>query len=304
MFDWNDARYFLAVARRGSLSSAARQLRVQQSTVGRRLAALEEALQTRLFERTPDGYLVTAAGEAFVDHAERIESEALAVERRLMGSEALVAGSVRVTAPQSFGFTFLVPLLARLRREQPEIMVELVADNFPLSLSRREADMALRLGRPREQPLVMRKLAVVSDGLYAARAYLARRGSVADGGAGHDFIGYGIGFHHAGIIGWVSQRLRAARCVLTVNGSPGSLSAALAGMGIAELPCWLGDPHKELIRVLPEHAFSQDLWLVVHRDLRHAARIRVVSEFFAREMARHAATLAGQLRGKPSGRRR
>jgi DNA-binding transcriptional LysR family regulator len=294
MFDWNDARYFLAVARRGSLSSAARQLRVQQSTVGRRLAALETALDTRLFERTPDGYLVTAAGEAFVDHAERIESEVLAIERRLMGSEALVAGSVRVTAPQSFGFAFVVPLLARLKHEQPEIVVDLVADNFPFSLSRREADIALRLGRPREQPLVMRKLAVVSDGLYASRVYLARRGPVSDGGSGHDFIGYGNGFHNAAIVSWVAQRLRNARCILTVNGSAGTLSAARADLGIAELPCWLGDRHEDLVRVLPEHTYSADLWLVVHRDLRHAARIRVVSEFFAREMARNAPALAGQ----------
>jgi DNA-binding transcriptional LysR family regulator len=294
VFDWNDARYFLAVARRGSLSGAARQLRVQQSTVGRRVAALEAALDTRLFERTPDGYLVTAAGEAFVDHAERIESEALAVERRLMGSEALVAGSVRLTAPQSFGFTFLVPLLAQLRREQPEIVVDLLADNFPLSLSRREADMALRLGRPREQPLVMRKLAIVRDGLYASRAYLARRGSVADGGAGHDFVSFETGFQNAALKSWQAQRMKSAQRVLSVNGSHGSLSAARADMGIVELPCWLGDRHDDLVRVLPQHSFQLDLWLVVHRDLRHAARIRVVSEFFAREMARHAAELAGQ----------
>ncbi|MGZ3439406.1 MAG: LysR family transcriptional regulator, partial [Polyangia bacterium] len=135
MFDWNDARYFLAVARLGSLSKAARHLRVQQSTVGRRLAALEAALDTRLFERTSDGYVATSAGEAFVAHAERIEDEALAAERQLAGHEAVVAGTVRMTAPQAFGFHFVVPLLARLHAEQPDIAFELVADNLALNLS-------------------------------------------------------------------------------------------------------------------------------------------------------------------------
>src|SRR5215470_13978065 len=128
MFDWNDARYFLAIWRGGSLSAAGRHLRVQQTTVGRRLATLEAALDARLFERTPDGYVPTAAGEALVAHAERMENEALSAERELLGHEGQVAGTVRVTAPLAFGFLFVVPLLARLQREQPDIVVEVVAD--------------------------------------------------------------------------------------------------------------------------------------------------------------------------------
>src|SRR5215470_1273417 len=158
VFDWNDARYFLAVARLGSLSKAARLLGVRQSTVGRRIAALEAALEARLFERATGGWAPTPAGEAFAQRAGRIEDEALSAERMLAGREGRAAGTVRLTAPQAFGFSFVVPLLAQLRVEQPDIVVELIAENAPLDLSRREADLALRLGRPEQKRLVTRRL--------------------------------------------------------------------------------------------------------------------------------------------------
>jgi DNA-binding transcriptional LysR family regulator len=296
VFDWNDARYFLAVSRLGSLSAAARQLRVQQSTVGRRLGTLETALETRLFERTPDGYVPTPAGELFVAHAERIESEALAVERQLAGREGQVAGSVRVTAPQMFGFGFLVPLLARLQPQQPNIVVELVAENFALNLMRREADLALRLGRPQQPALVMRKLGIVNDGLYASRAYLESHGPLGDDGTGHSYIDFDETYNHPASAAFVRSRLRGGRCVLKLNGTPGIATAARVGMGIAQLPCWLGDSDDTLVRLKPDHAHPMDLWLVMHRDLRHAARIRVVSEFFVREITRAASQLTGERR--------
>ena len=300
MFDWNDTRYFLAIARLGSLSKAARHLRVQQSTVGRRLAALEQSLDTRLFERTSDGYVATPAGEALVPHAERIEDEALAVERELAGHEEVVAGTVRMTAPQAFGFYFVVPLLARLHADQPDILCELVADNFALNLSRREADLALRLGRPVQQQLLLRKLGSVTDALYVARCYLERFGPVHGDDLGkHLFIGFDETYGRTADGLWFMQRMRGARCVLKINGTPGMMTAVRAGMGIGLLPCWLADPDGELVRVLPEQVHAHDLWLVIHRDLRHAARIRMVSEFFVREFARAAPLLSGR-RGKRS----
>jgi DNA-binding transcriptional LysR family regulator len=294
VFDWNDARYFLAVARLGSLSKAARHLRVQQSTVGRRLAALEAALDTRLFERTSDGYVATSAGEAFVAHAERIEDEALAAERQLAGHEAVGAGTVRMTAPQAFGFHFVVPLLARLHAEQPDIAFELVADNLALNLSRREADLALRLGRPAQQQLVMRKVAEVVDALYVSRGYLERAGAVREDLSGHTFIDFDDSYIRRRTPVWLAQRLRGARCVLKLNGTPGILSAVQASMGIGLLPCWLAARHDDLVRVMPDASMAHELWLVTHRDLRHAARIRVVTDFFVRELARAAPLLTGR----------
>jgi DNA-binding transcriptional LysR family regulator len=304
VFDWNDARYFLAIARLGSLSAAARHLRVQQTTVGRRLQALESALDSRLFDRTSDGYVATAAGEALVAHAERIEDEALAVERTLAGRQGLIAGQVRVTAPQTFGYTYLVPLVAKLRDEQPDIVVELIADNFALNLSRREADLALRIGRPRQPQLVMRKLAVVADAFYASRGYVERRGLVRpDNLSEHDHIGYGEGYLHGPSITFLAQKLRGARCAAKLNATPGIIAAVQADMGIGLIPAYIGDNDPNLVRVLPGELNPLDLWLVMHRDLRHAARIRVVAEFLVRELSRAAPLLAGR-RAPIRGRRR
>jgi DNA-binding transcriptional LysR family regulator len=297
MFDWSDARYFLAIVRLRSLSAAARHLGVQQSTVGRRLAALEAALDARLFERTPDGYVATTAGDALLPHAERIEDEALAVERKVKGREGQAAGSVRVTAPQAFGFSFLVPLLAQLRHEQPDVVVELVADNLALNLSRREADLALRLGRPQQPQLVTRKLGRVADGLYVARSYLAaHRALGGDDWSSCAYIDFDETYTQAHAAAWLRQRSGGARCALKVNGSPGILTAVRAAMGVGLLPCWLGDSDESLVRIRPGESYVSELWLVMHRDLRHAARIRVVADFFVREIARAAPRLLGQPR--------
>jgi DNA-binding transcriptional LysR family regulator len=286
VFDWNDARYFLAVARLGSLSKAGRSLGVQQSTVGRRIGALEAALDARLFERTSEGWQPTAAGLAFAERAERIEDEATAAERQLAGEEGRAAGTLRMTAPQALGFYFLVPILARLRAEQPDIVVELIAENASLNLSRREADLALRFGKPKQQRLVMRRLGEVVNALYASRDYLARAGPVRGGAlGGHTFVDFDAGFVLRETPVWLSQRMRGARCALRVNGTPGIFEAVRAGMGVGVLPSWLADEHADLQRVLPEHALRQELWLVVHHDLRRAARVRVVTQFLVRALA-------------------
>jgi DNA-binding transcriptional LysR family regulator len=299
MFDWNDARVFLAIARHRSLSAAGRHLNVQQSTVGRRLMALEEALGARLFDRTPDGYIPSQAGETLLARAERIEDEVLSAERELLGREGQIAGAVRMTAPQAFGNAFVVPLLARLHAEQPDIVVELLADNTTLSLTKREADLALRLGRPQQPLLVVRRLADVTNGLYASRRYLEKRGRVRDDGlAGHDVVGYEESYQQKQAIAWFEHRTRAGRCVVRVNGSHGIAAAIQADMGVGPLPCWLGDCLPDLERVLPHDGYDQELWLVMHRDLRHVARIRAVAEFFAREMRAASDQLLGRVAKK------
>jgi DNA-binding transcriptional LysR family regulator len=297
VFDWNDARYFLAIARGRSLSAAGRTLHVQQSTVGRRLAVLEGTLEARLFDRTPDGYLLTQAGDALMAHAERMEDEALSAERALLGREGRIAGVVRVTSPQAFGNGFVTPMLARLRDEQPEIVVELVADNANLSLTKREADLALRMGRPRQPLLVIRRLGDVANGLYASRDYLARCGRPRGSDlSGHDYVDYDETYINKEHIAWFRQITRGGRCTFRVNGSHGLEAAARAGMGVAPLPCWMGDAASDLERVLPTASVNNELWLVLHRDLRHVARVRALAEFFGREMRREAPRLLGRPR--------
>jgi DNA-binding transcriptional LysR family regulator len=301
MFDWDHLRFFLAIARRRSLSAAARELHVQQSTVGRRLAALETTVEARLFDRTPDGYLLTSAGEGLLPRAEAIEDQTLAAERELLGRETRVAGVVRMTAPVAFGNGVVVPLLARLREEEPEIVVELVVDHAVLSLTKREADLALRLGRPQQAGLVVRKTGAVTNGIYASTGYLARRGRPRSLELGdHDLVAFDDGGNVTHPMSWLNRRVRGGRPVFRTNSSHGLVVAIAAGIGLGPLPCWLGDETPGIERVLPGEGFSQDLWLVVHRDLRHVARVRAVSEFFARELRRAAPRLLG--RANPSRR--
>jgi DNA-binding transcriptional LysR family regulator len=297
VFDWDDARYFLAIARARSLSAAGRALRVQQSTVGRRLAGLESSLGARLFDRTPDGYLPTAAGEALLAHAERIEDEVMSAERALLGREAQIAGLVRITTSQAFGNEVIVPLLARLHHEHPQILVEFIADNANLSLSKREADVALRFVRPRQPGLVVRRLCRVVTGLYASHDYLQRRGRPAGGDlTGHHLVDYDESYTYKPAITWFRHRTRGARPVVRLNTTHGHFSAIAAGMGIGPLPCWMADPVPTLARVLPDHGLDQEIWLVLHRDLQHVARMRAVCEFFVRELKRAAPRLHGEAR--------
>jgi DNA-binding transcriptional LysR family regulator len=300
-FDWSDARVFLAIERCGSLSAAGRQLRVEQSTVGRRLASLEAQLGARLFDRTPEGYLLTGSGERLLAHAEAMEAEALAAEREVGGDEERLAGVVRLTAPQLFGAAFVVPLLAGFRRAQPDVVVELVADNTTLSLSRREADLALRLHRPTQPLLVTRRLADVATTLYGSETYLAARGrprrDLADLGA-HDLVDYDDSYQPDLEVRWLRKYARAARVVFRANSAQAMLSAVEAGMGLALLPCYAADRVPGLVRVGPaKEVVVRGLWLVLHRDLRHAARIRALADWLVAAIAEN----AGLLRARRGG---
>jgi DNA-binding transcriptional LysR family regulator len=295
VFDWDDARFFLSIARARSLSGAARVLRVQQSTVGRRLVALESALGARLFERTPDGYVLTPAGESLQARAERVEDEMLSAERELLGRESKIAGVVRLTAPEAFGNIFLAPVLARLRGEQPDILVEVVADNAALSLTKREADLALRTGRPEQPLLVIRRLGELANGLYASRGYLARRRRPQGRDlSGHDVIEYDETYLGKKEMAWLQQRGQGGRCALRVKGSHGVAAAIQADMGIGSLPCWMGDGLEGVERVLPAETYAEELWMILHRDLRHVARIRAVVDFLASELRQAAPRLLGR----------
>jgi DNA-binding transcriptional LysR family regulator len=223
-----------------------------------------------------------------------MEEEALSAERALLGRESQIAGVVRLTTPEAFGNGFMAPLAARLRLEQPEILLELVAANARLSLTKREADLAIRTGRPQQALLVMRRMGELADGLYASRAYLDRRGRPGADLAGHDYIDYDDVYLGQAEIAWLRQVARNGRCALRVIGTHGMFGGITAGLGIGVLPCWMGDSTEGLERVLPAERYASDLWMVLHRDLRHVARIRVVAEFLVREMRAAAARLAGR----------
>lgn len=299
MLEWTDLRYLLAIHRGHTLSAAARKLGVNQTTVGRRLDALEAALGTRLFRRASDGYFLTRDGERAVAHAERIEEEIHAVERDITGDDARPEGVVRLTTFESFGTRFVAPRLGRFRERYPAIDVQLNLDNRPLNLSRREADLAVRPSRPTQAALQIRKIGTVAAGLYASPAYLKRRGeprSVEDLD-GHVFIADEETNSHYFIQRWMLKLARGAPIALRCDHALAQAAAAADGVGIAALYCYVGDAERGLRRVLPAEEMVNDLWIAVHRDLQYAARVRALIDFLVDIAARDAAVLAGRRPG-------
>jgi DNA-binding transcriptional LysR family regulator len=295
-FDWDDARVFLAIARARSLTSAARKLGINQSTAGRRLDALERALRTKVFYRTPDGYVPTPAGENLVAHAERMEEDAIAIAREIAGQADAVAGRVCITAPDAFGPKMVAPLIARMQSRWPALDVELIADNRTLNLARREADVAVHVGRPRDSALVARRLPEFGYGVYVARSYVAACGMPKPDFEGHRALAFEESSKGWIESRWLADHARKARVSFRCNSTIGQVVACEAGAGFGVLPCYLCDHEPELVRVLPEPVAYEPMWLLVHRDLQHAARIRAVGDFLVKELGALSARIAGTKR--------
>jgi len=280
--EWSDYRYFLAVARAGSLSAAARRLRVNQSTVGRRLASLEAAAGARLFDRTPEGFVLTPAGESVRADVERLEDGFLAVERRLEGGDARVAGTVRLATTEAFAVMFVVPHLKALKARHPELSIDLLTGIQPVDLARREADLAVRLGIPPKQPnLVVRRIGTVEFALYAAKSYLAARGrpNLRTSLRGHTVVGYGGEMATVPIARWINENRGDAEVAFRANTISAVVEAVAAGLGLGVLPCGLGD--RLLVRVRSATLGASPIWTIVHEDLARTARVRAVLEFLS-----------------------
>ena len=271
MDNWNDLKLVLAIHRAGTLVGGAVALAVNHSTAFRRLNALEERVGTRLFERLPGGtYVATPEGERFSATAERVEAETLALGRDVAGRDTRLTGSLRVTSSETLAYAVLTEQLARFRAAHPGIVVELVVDNRVLSLSRREADVALRVTRPREPDLFGRKLADIGWTIYATPSLLERDGPLADPGT-RDFIAWGADVTGIAAADWLNERVPSDRVVYRASSLINQFSAARAGVGFVLLPCYLGDLDPALIRAWPDPIpeLSRELWIVTHADLRH-----------------------------------
>ena len=294
MLDWDDLRTFLAIARHGTLSAAARALGVHQPTMGRRLTALEQRAGARLLLKTPRGFTLTAAGEAILGNVERIEAEALAVERRISGRDVRLEGLVRVTTVESFAAEIVMPILAGLRQRHPGIEVELAAEVRNLNLTRREADVALRMARIEQADLTVRRIGVFGFGLYASADYLDARGMPAFDhlGAGHEVILTQPELMAGPEMAWVTATLPRAAPALRTNSRYVHRAAALAGMGIACLARYLGDAVPLVLLAPPVPPPARELWLAVHTDIRHMPRIRAVTDALAAGVKARAEVLA------------
>lgn len=294
MLPWDDLQSFLAIARHRTLSAAARSLGVQQTTMGRRLAGLESRAGARLLARTPSGYVLTPAGEAILGHVERIETETLAIEHRVSGRDVRLEGEVRVTTIEILAVEVLTPAFARLRQEHPGIVLDVATDARGLSLTRREADIALRLARLTQADLAVRRVGAIGFGIYASPDYLARTGmpDLAAGSPGHTVI-----LNPAEAMGlpemtWLASLTHQARPAIRHNNRYGQRAAAQAGMGLAALSRFMGDG-TDLVRLdTPVPAPVRDVYLAVHNDIRHTPRIRAVIDTIALSMRAEARRLA------------
>jgi DNA-binding transcriptional LysR family regulator len=275
MFDWEDLRHFAALAREHTLSAAARGLKVDHATVARRVAALEASLSLKLVDRRPRSYVLTADGERIAALAARMEEASFAVGRAVRAVQPTLAGEVSISAPPLLASTLIAPRLTELRNAHPDIHVRLIGEKRSISLSRREADLAVRLRRPTEKRLVVRKIGTIGFGLYAAPSYLA-----AHEPENFEFIGYDESLDEVPQQRWLKAAAGARAIVLRTNDIDSQRVAARAGVGIAALPRYLGDADTALV---PLHvrmkSVTRDIWLIVHGDLRRAPPVRAVMAF-------------------------
>ena len=286
-FDWNNLRAFLAVARTGRLTAAAARLGADHATISRRVTALEASLRARLFDRSPTGYALTPHGESLMPRAEAMESLALAAQAEVGESDMRVTGAVRIGAPEGFGSYFLAPRMAALADRHPELEIQLVAIPGLVSLSKREADIAVTLSPPREGRLLTRKLTDYRLSLYGAPDYLDARAPIttrADLGD-HRFIGYIEDLLYAPELDYMEAPDVEIHVRLKSSNLIAQLQAAVAGAGLCVLPDFIAAHDPRLSRVLPDLVgLERSLWLVTHQDLKALARIRAVTDFMVEQV--------------------
>lgn len=297
MTNWDDLKIFLAVARGGSLSAAARALKVTQPTVGRRLKALEAAMGTRLFDRLPDGFVPTAAGDELRPLAEAMESSALAVDRRQASLRDGLRGTVRVSLWESFA-PFLTDYLGELNRQLPEIEIEIGVSHNDANLGRREADLLIRECLPENPDLIARKIGSYAYAVYGARDYVAAHPEAHGEGRYRDcqWVGYDEAHAYFQNQKWLLARLEGRLPHVRIDDGLVLHQAVTKGNGLGVLPCFAGDADERLIRLTPPLAeVTRDLHMVVHRDLRRSPAVRAVMDALIAIYRREAPRLLGQI---------
>jgi len=281
--EWSDLRIFLAIAREGTLGAAARKLGQTQPTMGRRLQALENAVGHKLFQRTKDGFVLTDEGAAVLNHAERIEEEALAFQRQLTGQEQQLEGMLRITSSDWFAECILTPVIADFSKQYPRVIIELLTDSRFLSLSRREADLAFRIQPFDEPDVVSRKLLRMPYGVYTKSDYPC---PVVGGGSGASLLVMNVAFGGMPEVAWLQRMLPHARVAFRSNARAVQAGMCARGAGVAVLPRPLGDAIDALQRIdLGEEPPVRDVWIGYHRDMRRLARLRALLDMVVARLA-------------------
>ncbi len=298
---WDDIRFFIEVVRSGNLTAAARQLGVDQSTVSRRIASLEKSLKAQLFERGARGLELTHAGRDLLDLGMQMEERAHSIQRRALGQDSQLAGHVRLTMVLTLASHFLIPHIARFHRAYPGITLDILADNRTLDLARLEAEMAVRLARPTKgADLITRKLGTMAFGVYGATDWdrLTRTDSL-EALEEVPILAYDESTFDLPELLWLEEALRSPKVEFRSNSLLTLAAATREKLGVAVLPCFLGDGTAGLRRLpLPATIPEREIWLVRHPDFRAVARIQAVSEFLIRTFHNEQDSLLGRGPGR------
>lgn len=287
--DWEDLRYFLALARHGSLSAAARALKVSHATVARRVASLEAALQAPLFDRRADGYAPTARGRR-VEVLARTMEEAAQASADVAVVDAGLSGLVRLTMAGSMAERFVTDRLGDFHKQHPRIDLEIVVESRVISLSRREADIAVRFGRPKDSELLARRLSSVAFSFYASRSYA----KTLDKNTSPAMIGFDDESNFIADAAWLNREFPQARFIVRTNSQATQAAAARAGLGVAQLPLHVGGDDPRLVPVkLAKNPPDREIWMLLRKDVARLPRVRAVADYLAAMFRRDRRVLTG-----------
>lgn len=291
---WTDLQHVLAVADAGSVARGAKALGVNHTTVLRRVAACERTLGVKLFARSPAGYTLTAAGEEIAAAARAMHETVLSIERTVAGRDLRLTGTVRVTTTDTLAHSLMPAVLMSFAAAQPSIALELTTTNVMVNLTRRDADIAVRPTSSPPPNLVGRRVAEVAIALYAAPSYLARTAARRPLDK-HAWLAPDDSLASTTIAQWMRSELSHVTPVLRADTLTSLARAALAGLGVAALPCYLADPQPGLERVRgPIATMATELWVLTHADLRGTARVRAVSDHLVSGLSASRALIEGR----------
>ncbi len=298
-FDWDDLRVFLALARQRTLSGAARFLSITHATVGRRISSLEQALETKLFERTSDGFLLTDAGEQLLRESEGIEEHILGIANTFSQEVQEAGGAVRVGTMEGIGSLFLAPNFKHLFAEYPNLRVELVTASHWINLSKREADILVSFPKPETAKTTVSRIGEFALFLYASQDFLTQNGEPQTLADLSDFelVTYIDELVQIPAVRWLNEAVPEPHGQFTSTSLIAQFQSTVAGMGVAMLPTFVGETDDRLVRVLPDQVrVMRDIWLAVHDDIAHVRRVRQTVSFLKNLFVEHADYLVGERR--------
>ena len=284
--DWNDFQYFLTVAMQGSLNSAAKKLGVNHSTVFRRINALEEKMAVRLFRRMKNGYVLTPAGEAVLESAQKIEVHIHDIQRKLVGKDIRLSGTLKISTTDTLGYYWLPPYIRQFKSRYPDILLDIDIQTRFTNLTKREADIVIPTVNKQPDYMVGKKLGPLRVNLYASADYIRKNGKPE---RLTDFKDHQFLLPNEALAGlpanrWLRKHLPDASISVVCDKLTGLFKFARQGLGITPLPHYVGDPDPDMIKVmeLPKSCYH-DIWILTHPDLRQTARVKAFMQFMYQE---------------------